>query len=142
MEITWGDMLFSYNFGEWNSENINYNDSTEQKCGWETPFDGVNNQVTVINHSSNWVDVTLNLALNENQQTPPDNLGFHLTSNNTNDNTDDYPTTAQTLQNGTVGNSTTAYVNIGADDRIPPTDYNTQTPIANITVTMQNTANS
>ena len=138
VEIDWGDMLFSYNFGTWDTETLSYNDDPAT-LRWGTSFDGTNNQVTVINRSSDQVDATLNLALNEDQKTSLDKLGFHLTKGNTNDNANDYPTTAQTLQSGATGNSTTAYVNIGADDVTPPTGYDTKTHFGNITVTVQKT---
>ena len=140
VEIDWGDMLFTYNFGNWDTETLSYTDD-QTTLGWGTSFDGTNNQVTVINRSSSEINTTLNLALNEDQKTPLDSLGFHLTNGNTNDNANNYPATAQTLQSGATGNSTTAYVNIGEGDPKPPNNYNNKTQIGNITVTVQKHSN-
>ena len=135
VEIDWGNMLFTYNLGKWDTETLTltYNDDPAT-LHWGTSFDGTNNQVTVINRSSNPIDTTLKLALNQDQQTVLASLSFYLTKGNTNDNLNNYPTTAQTLQSGSAGNFTTAYVNIGANELTPPNDYNTETPIGNITV--------
>ena len=146
VEIDWGDMLFSYNFGTWDTETLSYDDPSKQ--GWTTSFDGVNNEVTVINRSSNAIESTIGLTVDADKQAELEHLGFHLTSDNKNseDSNDYYPTEAKTLQKGSTGNSTTAYVNIKSDDTKPndsiANKYNKEvdgTQIGNITVTVQKT---
>ena len=88
------------------------------------------------------------MTIDADKQTELANLGFHLTKNNANsDNPDDYyPTEATTLQKGSEGNSTTAYVNIKDNDAKPDTsilDKYSQdmngTEFGKITVTVQKT---
>ena len=146
VEIDWGDMLFSYNFGTWDTETLSYDDPSQQ--GWTTSFDGTNNQVTVINRSSEPIDSTIGMTIDADKQTELANLGFHLTKNNANsDNQDDYYLTeATTLKSGPEENSTTAYVNIKDNDAKPDTsilDKYSQdmngTEFGKITVTVQKT---
>ena len=145
VEIDWGNMLFSYNFGTWDTETLSYDDPSQQ--GWTTSFDAVNNQVTVLNRSSKPINATLEMEIDAGKQAELEHLGFHLTTNNKNseDSSDYYPTEAQTLQSGSTGNSTTAYVNIKSDDTKPDDSiaekYNQVdgTQIGNITVTVQKT---
>ena len=135
VEIDWGDMLFSYNFGIWDTENLSYDDPSQQ--GWTTSFDGINNEVTVTNRSSAPINSTIAMTVDQDKQAELGYLGFHLTTDNENSNANNYPSDAQTLQSGSTGNSTTAYVNIGDDSLKPPNSYNNETKIGTITVTVQ-----
>ena len=135
VEIDWGDMLFSYNFGIWDTDTLSYDDPSQQ--GWTTSFDGINNEVTVVNRSSAPIESTIAMTVDQDKQAELGYLGFHLTTDNKNSNANNYPSDAQTLQSGSTGNSTTAYVNIGDDSLKPPNSYNNETKIGTITVTVQ-----
>ena len=138
-----GDMLFSYNFGIWDTENLKYDDPSQQ--GWTTSFDGINNKVTVVNRSSAPINSTIAMTVDQDKQAELQDLGFHLTTDNENSNANNYPSDAQTLQSGSTGNSTTAYVNIQSDNAVPDDTiaekYNDETlqgtEFGNITVTVQ-----
>ena len=144
VEIDWGDMLFTYNFGTWDTDTLSYNDD-QTTLHWGTSFDGINNKVNVINRSSAPINSTIAMTVDQDKQDELQDLGFHLTTDNENSNANNYPTAAQTLQSGSTGNSTTAYVNIQSDDAVPndtiAEKYNDETlqgtEFGNITVTVQ-----
>ena len=144
VEIDWGDMLFTYNFGTWDTDTLSYNDDPTT-LHWGTSFDGINNKVNVINRSSAPINSTIAMTVDQDKQAELGYLGFHLTTDNENSNANNYPTAAQTLQSGSTDNSTTAYVNIQSDNAVPndtiAEKYNDETlqgtEFGNITVTVQ-----
>lgn len=136
MELSWGAMQFQYNFGVWNPDTLSYDDP--DSIGWGDSFDGVQNQLSVINRSTQPVDVTVTL----NQDTSQD-LGFQLQVVKNNAVKDDItnPSISGVPNQLTSGNlatsSLTAYVNLTNENDKPNSSYDAPMMIGTLTVSVQ-----
>ena len=136
VELSWGTMQFQYNFGVWNPDTLSYDDP--DSIGWGDSFDGVQNQLSVINRSTQPVDVTVTL----NQDTSLD-LGFQLQLVKNNAVKDDItnPSISGVTNQLTSGNlatsSLTAYVNLTNENDKPSSSYDAPMMIGTLTVSVQ-----
>ncbi len=123
VQLDWGDMALVY-------------DVRSSSKGWGDSFDGENNIITVTNQSSEVIDATLSLDITET------NLGFspQLVAQNAIENDVTNPSVSNTvkqLASGNSGNAQSAYINLEHENDQPSTEYNSQTNIGAITVTIQ-----
>lgn len=123
VQLDWGDMALVY-------------DMRSSSKGWGDSFDGENNIITVTNQSSEAIDATLSLDITET------NLGFspQLVAQNAIENDVTNPSVSDTvkqLASGNSGNTQSAYINLEHENDQPSVEYNSQTNIGAITVTIQ-----